>query len=60
MVKESLVIKKLDLIKAELDYIKNHMVDIDVILTPEENQRLDESLEEYEEGKTISLEDFEN
>ena len=45
-------------LKREVDFIKNHMVDVDVILTPEENIELDESLKELEEGKTFSLEDI--
>jgi len=35
------------------------MVDVDTILTIDEERRLEESLEEYKEGKTIKLEDFE-
>lgn len=53
------VIQKLDVIKTELDYIKEHMVDIDTILTPEEEARLDESLRDFKQGKTTSLQDFE-
>ena len=45
-------------LKREVDFIKNHMVDVDVILTPEENIELDESLKDLEEGKTFSLEDI--
>ena len=53
------VLEKLDVIKSELDYIKLHMVDIDTLLTPEEEARLEESLEDYKKGQTISLEKFE-
>ena len=53
------VLEKLDDIKSELDYIKLHMVDIDTLLTPEEEARLEESLEDYKKGQTISLEKFE-
>ena len=45
-------------LKREVNFIKNHMVDVDVILTPEENIELDESLKELEERKTFSLEDI--
>ncbi len=45
-------------LKREVDFIKNHMVDVDVILTPEESFELDESLKDLEEGKTFSLEDI--
>lgn len=53
------ILKELKSIKNDLDYIKDHMVDIDTILTPEEEKRLDESLMDLKEGKTTSLEDFE-
>lgn len=59
MESERLIIDKLNMIKAELDYIKEHMVDVDTILTLEEEKRLDESLKESREGKTISLEELE-
>ena len=42
-----------------MDYIKEHMIDVDTILTPEEKERLDEAIEEYNSGKAVSLEDFE-
>ena len=45
-------------LKREVDFIKNHMIDVDVMLTPEENAELNESLKELEEGKTFSLEDI--
>lgn len=45
-------------LKREVDFIKNHMVDIDTILTSEENIELDDSLKELEEGKTFSFEDI--
>lgn len=45
-------------LKREVDFIKNHIVDIDTILTPEENIELNKSLKELEEGKTFSLEDI--
>jgi len=52
------VIEKLDDIKAELDFIREHMVDVDTILTLEEETILEKGLKEYKEGKTILLEDF--
>ncbi len=45
-------------LKREVDFIKDHMVDVDTILTSEESIELDESLKELEEGKTFSLEDI--
>jgi len=53
------VVKELKAIRKDLDYIKEHMVDVDTILTPEEEARLEESLREYKEGRTTKLEDFE-
>jgi len=53
------VIEELKMIRRDLDYIKKHMIDVDTILTIDEERRLEESLEEYKEGKTIELEDFE-
>jgi len=53
------VIEELKMIRRDLDYIKKHMVDVDTILTIDEERRLEESLEEYKEGKTIKLQDFE-
>ncbi len=50
----SLVLKKLDTIKVELDFIKNNMVDIDSILTEEDYQSLIEYRKEKSTGKLIS------
>ena len=55
---ETEVIKELKIIKRDLEYIKLHMVDIDAILTPEEDKILEEGLKEFEAGKTISLADL--
>jgi hypothetical protein len=55
---ETEVIQELKTIKRDLEYIKLHMVDIDVILTPEEDKILEEGLEEFEAGKTVSLSDL--
>ncbi|MCK4491132.1 MAG: hypothetical protein KAU03_00810 [Candidatus Altiarchaeales archaeon] len=51
------VVKELKAIRKDLDYIKEHMVDADTILTLEEEARLEESLREHKEGKTAKLED---
>ena len=53
------VVEELKAIRKDLDYIKEHMVDVDTILTPAKEARLEESLKEYKEGKTTLLEDFE-
>ncbi|HIJ98063.1 TPA: hypothetical protein H1009_03155 [archaeon] len=56
---EQKILEKLDKIEKEVEGIREHMVDIDSILTPEEESRYEESLKEYREGKAVSLEDFE-
>lgn len=53
------IVEELRMIREDLEYIKKHMVDVDTVLTSEEEERLEESLKEYREGKTTSLEDFE-
>ncbi len=45
-------------LRKEVDLIKTHIIDMDSILTPEEDAELDESLRELREGKTFSLEDI--
>jgi hypothetical protein len=52
------LMQELKLIREELQYIKEHMVDVDMVLTPEEEESLDECMREYREGKTVRLEDF--
>ena len=51
--------KELKIIQKDLEYIKEHMVDADTLLTPEEEAGLEKSLKEHKEGKTTKLEDFE-
>ncbi len=53
------IAQELKAIREDLGYIKEHMVDVDMILTKDEEERLEESIKEYEEGKVVSLEDFE-
>ena len=52
------ILKKLETMQSDLDYIKQHMVDADTILTKEEETILEKGLKEYKEGKTISLDEF--
>ncbi len=54
-----LIMEELKEIKIDLHYIKDHMVDVDAILTPEEEERLEESLHDFKTGKTTSLSKFE-
>jgi len=53
------ILKKLERIETDLTYIKEHMVDLDMILTPEEEIKHERSLKEYKKGKTYTLEDLE-
>ena len=52
------VMEKLDAIKIEIDFIKEHMVDNDTLLTSDEEKTLDQGIKEYKEGKTITLEQY--
>ena len=52
------IMDKLDEIKSELDYINEHMVDIDSILTKDDKEALAKSQEELKKGETTSLEDL--
>lgn len=53
---EKAIATELKAIRKELEYIRKHMVDIDMILTPEEGARLEIAIKEFREGKTRSLE----
>ncbi len=57
-VNESQIVEELKSIKEELRYIKEHMVDIDTILTPNEKEILKESIDEFKRGETTKLEDL--
>lgn len=57
---EKEIIKELKAIKKDLAYIKEHMIDIDSILTPEEEKILEEGIKEFKEGKAVKLEDLEH
>jgi len=54
----AMILKELREIRKELEYIKSHMLDRDSILTDEEVVFLKEAEKEFEEGKTIKLEDL--
>jgi len=64
MVTETMVMEELTselrAIREDLDFIKEHMVDADSILTEEERKSLDASLKHEREGKLFSLEGIEN
>lgn len=54
------IMQKLERIEYEIEEIKEHMVDVDTILTEEEKKMLDESVKDEEEGKLVSLEKIED
>jgi hypothetical protein len=49
------LIQELREIKRDIHFIKEHMIDIDTILTPKEEADLNCGLKELEEGKAVSL-----
>lgn len=49
------ILEKLDMIKSELDYIKGHIVDVDVILTEEDIKSLQEAEEDLIKRQTKRL-----
>lgn len=53
------ILRKLDKIQIDINFIKNNMIDADCVLTDEERDELEEARREYERGETTSLEDFE-
>ena len=52
------LMEELKVIKEDLQYIKKHMVDVDMILTPEEEEILNQSINEFRDGKTTKLHDL--
>ena len=54
----SRIFDELIFIKAELNNIKEHMVDVDSSISEEEKQLVRESLIHEKKGKLISLTDF--
>ncbi len=57
---EQKILKKLEIIEKELGDIREHMVDVDTILTEEEKRLLDESIKHEKEGTLVSLEAVKN
>ena len=53
---EELIINKLDSLKQEIDFVKEHI--IDVTLTQDDISSLNEAEKEFKEGKTTSLKDL--
>ena len=55
---EAKIEEELAAIRKDIDYIKEHMIDVDSILTKNEEKILEESMKEFEAGKTVSLKNF--
>jgi len=49
------ILEKLETIKADLDYIKKHMVDVDLVLTDDDLEALEEAESDLKRGKTKRL-----
>ena len=49
------ILDKLETIKADLDYIKKHMVDVDLVLTDDDLEALEEAESDLKKGKTKRL-----
>jgi len=58
VMRESEIIEELKVIKKDLRYIKEHMVDVDMVLTSGEEKVLKESIEEFKKGEKIKLKDL--
>ena len=54
------ILSKLSHLEKELGEIKEHMIDVDVIITEEELKLLNRSIENERKGKLVSLRDIEN
>ena len=52
MANEKLIIEKLDEIKSELDFIKDHIKDVDTILTGDDIDSIKEAKEDLNKGNT--------
>ncbi len=46
------IIEKLNSISSDLDYIKKHVVDVDLVLTEEDLDSLDQAEKDFKQGKT--------
>ena len=55
MVIDKQILEKLDEIKSELDYIKRHMKDMDIVLTDEDIESLKEAEKDLKAEKTKRL-----
>ncbi len=54
----TLILREIRVIKKEIAYIKEHMVDVDRLLTDEEIIMLKKAEKEFDEKKTINLKEI--
>ena len=52
------ILEELKGIRGDLDYIKENMLEKDVVLSSEESLELREAVEEYGRGESVSLDEF--
>ena len=52
------ILEELRTIRIDIEFIKENMIDRDCVLTSNEKERFDKSVEELKNGQTISLEDL--
>ncbi len=52
---EAEILRKLDKIESELDYIKKHMVDADLILTDNDLESIEDAERDLKEGRTVRI-----
>jgi hypothetical protein len=52
------VFDELQSLKKDVNFIKKHMIDVDMILTEDDKKSMKEAEEEYAKGETTSLEDI--
>ena len=57
---EQQILNKLDKIEKEILEIRNRMIDADTVLSEEEREILDKSVEQEKKGNLISLDDMKN
>lgn len=55
---ERRIFHDLEIIKNQLKDIKEHMVDVDMILNEKEKMQIEESFRHEKEGKLVSLSEF--
>lgn len=49
------IVDKLDSIQSDLDYIKQHISDVDLVLTDDDLDALNEAEKDLTNGKTVKL-----